>query len=357
MNYYTCGAKGYWGDKKVYALANYNCIKVLNNDEETIYIEQDMVDLNYAYYNIICYLDKIFFIPYREENILILDCDKNDIRKIHMSSDIQRTSKKWFVTSFLYGNKIYMFGDSFPGILILNTDTEECQIKKIEGVECSGGNRRFFSFGYHICENKALVPMGYIGAFIELSLENDSFAIKKLPIELDGIESFSCIDDYYYILGEGNDKNKIVRMHKDTAICDKLCFSKIDNTIEDVFYPPIKFGDDIYVFPNNGEKAYIINFPRNVAEEYSIFNRKVLRDELGVDCVELDTNILRIQTRTTCRWIEYDMLKNEIIVESKCDMPEINVARLKKYFSESYIAFEEKGSCLNELVSLFKDIS
>ena len=69
MNYYTCGAKGYWGDKKVYALANYNCIKVLNNDEETIYIEQDMVDLNYAYYNIICYLDKIFFIPYNTRSI------------------------------------------------------------------------------------------------------------------------------------------------------------------------------------------------------------------------------------------------------------------------------------------------
>ncbi|SDB28809.1 hypothetical protein SAMN02910298_01398 [Pseudobutyrivibrio sp. YE44] len=356
MNYYTCGAKVYSKEKKAYAIANYNGIKVLNDDEETIYIDQDNIDLSYAYYNILLYMNKFFFIPYRAEKILIVDCEKKEIRTIHISCDISRTSNKWFATSFIYGNKIYMFGDSFPGILILNAATEEYQIKKVEGIDYSRGNRRFFSFGFHICDNKAFVPMGYTGAFLELSLLNDSFEIKKLPIKLDGIESFSHIDEYYYVLGPEGDKNKIVRIHKNTAVCDEICFSEIENMDGRVFYPPVMFCDDIYVFPNHGEKAYVISFSNNKIEEFSAFNRKVLQGELGVDCVELVNNILRVQTRTTCRWIEYDMKKNEIISELKRELPEVNIARLKKRFSESYIVCESDGSSLNDLVLLIKDI-
>lgn len=306
------------------------------------------------------YKNKVVFIPFRAENILIYDTVKKvfSVKAI----PINKVADVYFLNSYILGECIYLF-DTLTGKGFTYNLRQEVVDVLDSNIML---NKRI--------DSTKIFPMGMAKVADNLYAPTfDSGILAKIDITIGKIERIEIPTENSEILGISSDGGKLYILAKDetilkleiwtnereemqTIVIDKAGFGDKPR----IFHPPFVWEDRVYIIPySNGYKSYVVEFENGRAKVKSILGEEL--QYAGIWFLKVIEKKLLFQSRCNDEWYSYDLINEKVLRHWKCKLeaPKLieitNLNQMKEELNLSGLIQEKNGyleSFLNNICRL-----
>ena len=197
---------------------------------------------------------KIFLVPFNATDIAVYDITKQEFHKIKTDNLGVRIER--YTCASAYDNKVFIFGDKTPTILIIDSDSYEVNYfnkinAKLDDIKCN-------NFGYFsrrmVVENNYCYTIG--------TKANALITFDMLSLDFNTVYLGDSEGTYVNLIKEGNLIFLIPGMHNKFSIYD-LTERKLIESGEEIsqpgqFFTGYSLNGQVYVLPCFGE--YIVGF-------------------------------------------------------------------------------------------------
>lgn len=274
------------------------------NPEEPIKVQE-------LYASIFCKGEKLFFSPAYANDILVCSrssgqCDRVVLPEFTQSVNQRRRPGPNYWTAFQYGKSLYVFGYGCARILKIDMETYELKVisswlDEIDGGDGEGG---FITVGYVIKDGKAYLPLGDMPALLMLDLSTDKLEIRRMDCSLTGFCSLGVHKNEFYLPGyKGSAGKMLIWNQGDDTSREATFWEKAPNVSSILFYPPIYYKGDIYIFPAYVNRSFVVDAESHRTRSYEAFDRMFLSSNegsKGLQGITLDGGRFIFQT-----WSDY----------------------------------------------------
>lgn len=205
--------------------------------------------------------NKIFLPSCFNEHIAVYDCETENyqILKLESLSAEQKNLHK-FWTSIIYDHFIFFVGHYYPAIVKLNIDTME-MVYLTDWVEQIERKRKLDNAPYLgigiVRDDIAMLPCCCTNAILKLDLKTNKTEVCEITACVDGFNGLCCSKDMYWLTVRNGPE--IVVWNRNTDSVEMLKVERRKKYGGVPFAPPLKYQDNLYVFPYWGNYAYCIN--------------------------------------------------------------------------------------------------
>lgn len=217
--------------------------------------------------------DSLVFSPWEAQSIAIYNLKSDSITYIPVKKAEQNLKEIIGVAKFWnmipYHSYIYLLGYGYPSIVKINMVSMEVAyisgwVKDINR-DAEMDTEGYFTDGYHIHGDWALIPMGCMNAVLELNLKTNDINLKRLDVSTKGIGGLSSADgDNIWMVGRGRKSNRIFCWNRLTDYIKEFYLEDVDENITDPFYAPKCVYNKVFLMPFSGNSVYEIDIKTNV---------------------------------------------------------------------------------------------
>lgn len=215
-----------------------------------------------------CYVEKIgdrlFFSPGLAQRIAIYDLKKKTITYIPIkNADKYSEIKFWNIIR--YQSDVYFLAYTYPAIIKLNMETMETEyitdwLEEIEESLPVDGSNGYFSDGYVMYDERALIPVNCMKAVLELDLKTAHTEIRRLKVSMRGIGGLSSSDgENIWLVGRGSRADRVACWNRKTGGIKEILLKEIDEDMPAPFFAPICTGAKVYLMPMLASYIYEID--------------------------------------------------------------------------------------------------
>lgn len=305
-----------------------------------------------------CYIKKVnnilIFSPGTAERIAIYNLDDDHIIYIPLKplscSCKQNQNEIKFGNILQYGLDVYLLGYSYPAIIKINTKSFEIKyitnwVEEVDANIKEGNICGYFSDGYIICKDLALIPIGCMRAVLELNLKTTQATLRKLKISMSGIGGLSTWDgENIWLVGKGNLTNWICCWNMNTDRIIEIQLDTIKADIFDPFYAPICTDSKIFLMPMSAPYIYEIDIKTNAVTKNKalekLFKSCLFQDGWKTLIPRMRNNLLTFFLYGDSKWYDYNILTGEI----QNYFIHFDIADLEKYFYKAFCEINLKES-------------
>ncbi len=310
-------------DSIICPLNDANAIYEIKEDRTRLLCSlKDGMNEEYKYSRLLRAGDKIIGVPFFSDRILIIDEKTFDfkMKKININPEYASGGKVGlFWEAYAADEYVYMFGFCVPVIARLNLITEEVDVFSTD-VKVSENNEELFcGLGLYVRQEKIFLPLwgrNLLLGFDRHLLKTETI---KLPDDFCGYSAVTCGKEFQYLIGSGKDNGKLMILNPDTGDYDIICFS--DETADAhtiLFFPPVRHGEKLFILPNMGRNAYVIDLKDRLASELDAYNELIPEDDNGrpgVTFIHEEDDQIVFQRREGGTWYWLNM--NDLLIEKK----------------------------------------
>ena len=227
--------------------------------------EEEKNSLFNLYSSLVKIDNKIVLIPSAAEKIAIYELNTKSVVYIKIKkvqdnrNEIYDTNAK-FWKYYVDGKNVYLLGYYYPAIIKINTDTYKITyltdwVKKLEKYIKKGDKRGYIGAGFAKINSKIYFPLQCYPGLLVLELETNKVWIKNIKSSLDGIGTMGGDDNNIWIEGKGNSFGVIAKMDINMEHIEEIGkVEKIKQTDYSIpFWEPISYGNKIFLFPSSAQ--------------------------------------------------------------------------------------------------------
>ena len=255
------------------ALLNRNGICMIDKKTRRAQIckifENESFEKEFLYYCVEKVGKYLVFSPCEAEKIAIFDLENDTIIYIPLKK-IQCVCKEnpnisKFCNILKYQSDVYLLGYSYPAIVKINLESLEVTyitnwVEEVENSIEIGDSSGYFSDGYVIKNDSALIPIGCMGAILELDLKNSNTKIRKLNIPMKGIGGISSVDgENIWLVGRVSKTNRVVCWNRQTDNIKEYYLNDLDDDVFAPFHVPFCTIFKVFLMPILSPCIYEIN--------------------------------------------------------------------------------------------------
>ena len=250
-----------------------------NKAEFIGYFEKEDFDQQLLYADIDIKEDNIILAPFNGKEIAIFDMKSNIIKYIpfenYENENLNNQYAK-YSNLFTWKNNIFILGYSFPMIIKIDMQTNEVEYIydfkfEIEQQIAENESRGFFTEGYFIKNEKAYLPIGCLGAVLELDLNSNCSKIIKLKCNLDGIGALVLDqNEMVWLVGRGKKNNILVKWDINNNSFSEWKIPNIDKSCWDPFHTISCLEDKVILWPSSAQKIIFFDLSKNEMKELNV---------------------------------------------------------------------------------------
>ncbi|MBQ8197887.1 MAG: hypothetical protein IJZ76_00465 [Lachnospiraceae bacterium] len=244
----------------------------------------------------------LVFVPYCASDIALLNLESDELFFVSIQTDDSEkmAERGKFTQAFVRGDYVYFFGLWYPVIIRLNPFTKE--ILYLESLK-DEVEAPYVSLGQAVFDEKVIMPIGSEAYFLEFYFCEGKIETKK-SIDVEG-SFFSMTKEKNNVWITSGEMARKVLLRWDS--CNNV-FEQISLAEEGLYYEPIIYEKDIYLFPHCGKSILRVNIDNKICSICEELSLTVGRgDWANVMAVKQIGNKVKYVTGGSRNWYEYDL--------------------------------------------------
>ncbi len=323
--------------------------------------EEEPLNRSFLYSHIEKMDNNLIFAPGMASKIAFYDLKNGSMTYIPLKAlrdnpkENQKEIKFW--NTFKYQSYVYLFGYSYPAIIRIDMRSMEIQyftdwLADVEENIDFGDVNGYFTDGYVIIGDLALIPVGCRRAILELNLRTGHTKIRKLKVSMEGIGGLASINgEDIWLVGRGSKTNWISCWNRRTGHIKEYLLADVEENLMDPFYAPICTNNQVFLMPMSGPCIYEININTGKVDKSNILKREFKNSGIPLAwwktmASKLDGDWLVFMTCDDTKWQEYNVVTGEI--KSYFIRFEDGFEEIEPYFEAVYKELNKKREVIPE---------